>query len=145
MYNNFYLREHLKNMEDTTAEEIDRSDKKPKVPVFVNSGSSASDLSGSTNRAFSNSSSLFSNSSSPTDMDAQSSDMEIQVYSNSSSSGYSDSFTSESMKLREDMGDGKDNCILLTNGPITMSLMEAKLWYTFLKAGTEMIINRTGR
>ncbi|XP_078325666.1 uncharacterized protein LOC111127458 [Crassostrea virginica] len=78
-------------------------------------------------------------------MDVQSSDMEIQVYSNSSSSGYSDSFTSESMKLREDMGDGKDNCILLTNGPITMSLMEAKLWYTFLKAGTEMIINRTGR
>ena len=145
VYYNFDLREHPKNMEDTSTEQIDRSDKKPKVPVFANGTSSASNLNGSTNQALSNSSSLSSNSSSPTDMDVQSSDMEIQVYSNSSSSGYSDSFTSESMKLREDMGDGKDNCILLTNGPITMSLMEAKLWYTFLKAGTEMIINRTGR
>lgn len=135
----------MEEKEDTFAKETDLSDKKPKVPVFGYRASNASD--GSTNRSFSNTSSPFSNSSSPTEMDAQSSDMEIQVYSNSSSSGYSDSFTSESMqmKLREDVVDGKDNCIPLTNGPITLSLMEAKLWYKFLEVGTEMIINRTGR
>lgn len=137
----------MEEKEDTFAEETDPSDKKPKIPVFRNRVSSASEMNGSTNRSFSNTSFPFSNSSSPTEMDPQSSDMEIQIYSNSSSSGYSDSFTSESMqmKLREDVVDGKDNCIPLTNGPISMSLMEAKLWYKFLEVGTEMIINRTGR
>uniref|UniRef100_K1R5T1 Spermine synthase n=1 Tax=Magallana gigas TaxID=29159 RepID=K1R5T1_MAGGI len=136
----------MEEKEDTFAEETDPSDKKPKIPVFGNRVSSTSEMNGSTNRSFSNTSFPFSNSSSPTEMDPQSSDMEIQIYSNSSSSGYSDSFTSESMqmKLREDVVDGKDNCIPLTNGPITLSLMEAKLWYKFLEVGTEMIINRTG-
>lgn len=89
-----------------------------------------------------------SNESSSSEMEVQSSDMEVcQVYANSSSSGYSDmqSSSSDTGKSRDDLSDDKDDCIPLINGPITLSLMEAKLWYKFLEVGTEMIINRTGR
>ncbi|XP_061188039.1 T-box transcription factor TBX6-like [Saccostrea echinata] len=95
------------------------------------------------------SSSASSNESSSSEMEFQSSNMDIcQLYPiSSSSSGYSDrqSSSSDTGKSRDDITDEKDNCIPLINGPITMSMTEAKLWYKFLKVGTEMIINRTGR
>lgn len=80
-----------------------------------------------------------SNGSSSPELEVQSSDMEVcQMYANSSSSssGYSDMQWSS---------DDENNCIPQINGSITLSLMEAKLWYKFLEVGTEMIINRTGR
>lgn len=49
------------------------------------------------------------------------------------------------MKFREDVVDGKDNCILFINGLIILFLMEVKFWYKFLEVGIEMIINRIGR
>nr|XP_022321930.1 T-box transcription factor TBX20-like isoform X2 [Crassostrea virginica] len=104
----------------------------------------------STKRVSSNTSSspASSNESSSSEMEVQSSDMDVcQVYANSSSSGYSgmQSSSSDTGKSREDISDDNDDCIPLINGSITLSLMEAKLWYKFLEVGTEMIINRTGR
>lgn len=81
-----------------------------------------------------------SNGSSSPELEVQSSDMEVcQMYASSSSSGYSD------MQWSSDFPDEENNCIPQINGSITLSLMEAKLWYKFLEVGTEMIINRTGR
>lgn len=81
-----------------------------------------------------------SHGSSSPELEVQSSDMEVcQMYASSSSSGYSD------MQLSSDFPDEENNCIPQINGSITVSLMEAKLWYKFLEVGTEMIINRTGR
>lgn len=80
-----------------------------------------------------------SNGSSSPELEVQSSDTEVcQMYANSSSSssGYSEMQWSS---------DDENNCIPQINGSITLSLMEAKLWYKFLEVGTEMIINRTGR
>nr|XP_011426899.2 T-box transcription factor TBX20 [Crassostrea gigas] len=83
-----------------------------------------------------------SNGSSSPELEVQSSDTEVcQMYANSSSSssGYSE------MQWSSDFPDDENNCIPQINGSITLSLMEAKLWYKFLEVGTEMIINRTGR
>lgn len=104
----------------------------------------------STKRVSSNTSSspASSNESSSSEMEVQSSDMDVcQVYANSSSSGYSgmQSSSSDTGKSRDDISDDNDDCSPLINGPITLSLVEAKLWYKFLEVGTEMIINRTGR
>lgn len=83
-----------------------------------------------------------SNGSSSPELETQSSDMEVcQMYANSSSSssGFSD------MQCSTDFPDEENNSIPQINGSMTLSLMEAKLWYKFLEVGTEMIINRTGR
>ncbi|XP_062579352.1 putative T-box protein 7 [Saccostrea cucullata] len=92
------------------------------------------------------SSTASSNDSSSSEMDVQSYDMDVFQPTSSSSSGYSDrqSSSSDAGKSRNYI-DEKENCILLINGPITLSMAEAKLWYKLLKVGTEMIINRSGR
>ncbi|XP_062593226.1 T-box transcription factor TBX4-like, partial [Saccostrea cucullata] len=92
------------------------------------------------------SSTASSNESSSSEIGVQSYDMNVCQPTSSSSSGYSDrqSSSSEAGKSR-DYFDEKENCIPLINGPITLSMTEAKLWYKFLKVGTEMIINRSGR
>ncbi|XP_061185877.1 T-box protein VegT-like [Saccostrea echinata] len=96
------------------------------------------------------SSSLASSSESPSsEMEIQSSDMNTsQLYSMSSgSSGYSDvqSSSTDAGISRDEIADKNGNCIQLINGLVTMSMADAKLWYKFLKVGTEMIINRNGR
>lgn len=83
-----------------------------------------------------------SNGSSSPELETQSSDIEVcQIFTQSSSrsSGFSD------MQCSTDSPDEENNSILQINGSITLSLMEAKLWYKFLEIGTEMAINRTGR
>lgn len=94
------------------------------------------------------SASLGSSNESHSEMEAQSSDLDLcQPYAQSSSSGYSDQQTSTSDEEKSGnlILDTTADCIQQINGSVTLSLMEAKLWYTFLGLGTEMIINKTGR
>lgn len=94
------------------------------------------------------SASLGSSNESSSEMEAQSSDLDLcQPYAQSSSSGYSDQQTSTSDEEKSGnlILDTTADCIQQINGSVTLSLMEAKLWYTFLGLGTEMIINKTGR
>lgn len=94
------------------------------------------------------SASLGSSNESSSEMEVQSSDLDLcQPYAQSSSSGYSDQQTSTSDEEKSGnlIVDTTDDCIQQINGSVTLSLMEAKLWYTFLGLGTEMIINKTGR
>lgn len=70
-------------------------------------------------------------------------DGEFQAFSGSSTSGFSDSITSENTRSNEDSVE--DDCLSEKNGDITLALTGAKLWKKFLETGTEMIISRTGR
>lgn len=70
---------------------------------------------------------------------------EFQTYSTSSTSGYSESFTSETATSNESATDAEDNNVSQRNGSVTLSLIGAKLWNRFFETGTEMIINKTGR
>ncbi|XP_061185875.1 T-box transcription factor TBX20-like [Saccostrea echinata] len=117
-----------------------------KQQILQNEGKKNSNERVSSNISSSPSSSFESSSS---EMEMRSSDMDTcQLYSMSSgSSAYSDvqSLSTDDGVSRGDIAEKNDNCIQLTNGLITMSMTDAKLWYKFLKVGTEMIINRNGR
>ncbi|XP_061185874.1 T-box transcription factor mls-1-like [Saccostrea echinata] len=124
----------------------DSGEANEKQQILQNEGKKNSNKRVSSNISSSSASSSESPSS---EMELQSSDMNTsQLYSMSSgSSGYSDvqSFLTEAGGSGDDIADKNDNCIQLINGLVTMSMAEAKLWYKFLKVGTEMIINRNGR
>lgn len=116
---------------------LDQRDRKPHIQLLPYA-SSFSDPKQRTNRKY-------FNAYTPPAVISTEKGSEFQTYSTSSTSGYSESFTSETATSTESATDAEDNNVSQRNGSVTLSLMGAKLWNRFFETGTEMIINKTGR